>query len=338
MNHGLSDLSTSTGSLAPAKCYGGILNPGVRRRDRRGFNPAPDNNSNTTKTQISSQKPTPAKPSVGTQLKNKSSDSPSSSQSLSNPSAGMAGTSGTKVRSGGIMQSFAKAAASKKDLKPKPAPPTQSSEMGASSAAIACDDDDREEDGPSGFLPKPRAPGNSAASRKAREDREAELKRMMEEGDENEVEEVPSPPGKVLEEPSPGLEEAEINPEEDTQSQGQGDSLGGEVVSSYGNGRRRGKRKVIKKRQVQDDEGYFGKSLQVCLFENGIHTAANHPFSGFSPVTVRDTAWESFSEDEAPPPNKATPPPAPSSGGAAKTKRPAPKGQGSIMSFFGKKT
>lgn len=176
------------------------------------------------------------------------------------------------------MQSFAKAAASKKDLKPKPAAlPTRSSEMGASSAVIASDNDDREEDGPSDFLPKPKTSGDSAASRKAREDREAELKRMMEDDDEDELEEAPSPPGKAPDEPLPGLEDAEIKPEADTQSQGQGDPLGGEVISGSGNGRKRGKRKVIKKRQVQDDEGYFGKSLRVSLFDYGIHTAANHP-------------------------------------------------------------
>lgn len=55
-------------------------------------------------------------------------------------------------------------------------------------------------------------------------------------------------------------------------------------------------------------------------------------------VTVRETAWESFSEDEAPQPKKATPPAAPSAGGSSKARKSAPKGQGNIMSFFAKKS
>lgn len=176
------------------------------------------------------------------------------------------------------MQSFAKAAASKKDSKPKLAPPpAQSSEKKTSSTAMASDDDDGEEDSPSDFLPKPKAPGDSAAARKARDDRVAELKRMMEEDDEDEAEEAPSSPDEVPQETPQDAEEAEMKLEADAQSQGQGDSQGGEVVSGSGNGRKRGKRKVIKKRQVQDDEGYFGKSLQLCLLHGRIYTVANHP-------------------------------------------------------------
>jgi DNA polymerase delta subunit 3 len=52
-------------------------------------------------------------------------------------------------------------------------------------------------------------------------------------------------------------------------------------------------------------------------------------------VTQEEAAWESFSEDE-PAPKKAKPTPAPAAKGAAK-KGAAKPGQGSIMSFFGKK-
>ncbi|TVY44426.1 DNA polymerase delta subunit [Lachnellula occidentalis] len=73
-------------------------------------------------------------------------------------------------------------------------------------------------------------------------------------------------------------------------------------------GRRRGRRRVMKKKTVKDDEGYL--------------------------VTKEEMAWESFSEDEpvAPKPKMQ------SSSTTTKTKKPAAKtGQGSIMSFFGKK-
>ncbi|KAL8840689.1 MAG: hypothetical protein Q9170_001207 [Blastenia crenularia] len=74
-------------------------------------------------------------------------------------------------------------------------------------------------------------------------------------------------------------------------------------------GRRRGRRKVMKKRTLKDEEGYL--------------------------VTKEELAWESFSEDE-PPPKKGTP--ASTASSTVKDKKASVKaGQGSIMSFFGKK-
>ncbi|TVY18646.1 DNA polymerase delta subunit 3 [Lachnellula arida] len=74
-------------------------------------------------------------------------------------------------------------------------------------------------------------------------------------------------------------------------------------------GRRRGRRRVMKKKTVKDDEGYL--------------------------VTKEEMAWESFSEDE---PAPAPKPRVQSSSTTTKAKKPAAKtGQGSIMSFFGKK-
>ncbi|OOQ88412.1 hypothetical protein PEBR_12027 [Penicillium brasilianum] len=70
-------------------------------------------------------------------------------------------------------------------------------------------------------------------------------------------------------------------------------------------GRRRGKRQVMKKRTVKDEEGYL--------------------------VTREEATWESFSEDEPAPPKKKP------AVNVAKSKPGKPGGQGSIMSFFGKK-
>lgn len=52
-------------------------------------------------------------------------------------------------------------------------------------------------------------------------------------------------------------------------------------------------------------------------------------------VTVQETGWESFSEDEPAPPAAKKKPEAGSQ--SAKAKKPAAKGQGNIMSFFSKK-
>ncbi|KAJ8067777.1 hypothetical protein OCU04_003378 [Sclerotinia nivalis] len=81
-----------------------------------------------------------------------------------------------------------------------------------------------------------------------------------------------------------------------------------EPVTTTSNGRRRGRRRVMKKRTVKDEDGYL--------------------------VTKQEQAWESFSEDEPPlaPKAKASVPT------TSKSKKDAPKkGQGNIMSFFGKK-
>lgn len=71
--------------------------------------------------------------------------------------------------------------------------------------------------------------------------------------------------------------------------------------------RRRGKRKVMKEVQMKDDEGYL--------------------------VTKQEAAWESYSEDE-----KVKPEPVKVEKKAPAGKKGAPaKGQGNLMSFFGKK-
>lgn len=75
-------------------------------------------------------------------------------------------------------------------------------------------------------------------------------------------------------------------------------------------GRRRGRRKVMKKKTVKDEEGYL--------------------------VTKAEPAWESFSEDEPLPQQKTLGSTTASSVGKGKKTAGKP-GQGNIMSFFGKK-
>lgn len=77
-------------------------------------------------------------------------------------------------------------------------------------------------------------------------------------------------------------------------------------------GRRRGRRRVMKKKVSKDAEGYL--------------------------VTKEEPAWESFSEDEVVPQAKKVK--LPNTGGSAAAKGKAgtaKKGQGNLMSFFGKK-
>jgi len=100
-----------------------------------------------------------------------------------------------------------------------------------------------------------------------------------------------------------------------------------EPTAVVSGGRRRGRRKVMKKKTIKDDEGYLGSyalTVQAKVNANTVHE-----------VTKEELAWESFSEDEPPLPKEKTP--ASTASSSAKGKKPGGKpGQGNIMSFFGK--
>lgn len=139
------------------------------------------------------------------------------------------------------------------------------------------------------------------AARKAREERAERLRKMMEDDDED-MPDAPAAPATV--EP-----QAEATPTDtaDTPDASQS-ATAAPPASTTQNGRRRGRRRVMKQKKVKDEDGYL--------------------------VTIEETVWESFSEDE-PEPKKQKPAPAkPSS--SAKGKPAGKKGQGSIASFFKK--
>ncbi|KAJ5811512.1 hypothetical protein N7474_007813 [Penicillium riverlandense] len=129
------------------------------------------------------------------------------------------------------------------------------------------------------------------ANRESRKEREEKLKQMMENDDADDEEMPDADEEEPPREPTPPVEQppkpAELKEEATVQG-----------------GRRRGKRQVIKKRTVKDEEGYL--------------------------VTREEATWESFSEDEPAPKKK----PAVQVG---KGKAGKGQGQGNIMSFFGKK-
>lgn len=118
-----------------------------------------------------------------------------------------------------------------------------------------------------------------------------------------------------------------------------------EAVTSQG-GRRRGRRRVMKKKTVQDEDGYLGKPhpLLSSLFPYNhiiilyyILLCESYMWRGCiadtCTVTKEEAVWESFSESE--PEVKKKPVPKPST---AKGKRggSGKYGQGSIASFFKK--
>ncbi|PBP21899.1 hypothetical protein BUE80_DR007305 [Diplocarpon rosae] len=296
--------------LAPK--YGTILNPNVKRRPNRrpppvAAAPAP------TKTQApkpkiseliedakparqeskSSQQSTAAKDFFAkgkeTKSKEKAKQAASSSkESTPNPAT-------VKRDSSSIFKSFTKA---KPKLKSEE---TDSSTIDSPAISAAEEDspmndveeDDEEED----TYVAPPAPSKEIVegNRKSRKEREAALKKMMEDDSE---EEVVKPKAKRQ-------KSEELVEKEKSESVEPADEVPRVAVSD---GRRRGRRRVMKKKTVKDDEGYL--------------------------VTKEEPVWESFSEDE--PVEK--PKPKMQASSTTKTKKPAAKaGQGNIMSFFGKK-
>lgn len=108
------------------------------------------------------------------------------------------------------------------------------------------------DDGEDDSAPVSEPKNESEATGKSRKDRQAELRRMMEEDSEDEVE--PEKEDTPMEEPE---EEAPLPEPEQKEEEPEP----AEVISSTGDGRRRGKRRVMKKKTVMDDQGYLGKLL-----------------------------------------------------------------------------
>ncbi|OIW32156.1 hypothetical protein CONLIGDRAFT_678571 [Coniochaeta ligniaria NRRL 30616] len=294
-------LSTPEDVPSNLKIYGTITNANVRRRERKGLGsrlaaaaPAAPKAAAPKIEAKPAAKPAAAAAKVKEEPKEtQKAPTPAPSAPVSSAASKRAKPALQRGGSGGLMAAFAKGAAAKaKKAESQPATPS-----GDDSSVHPLSDDEEDD---SAVLPKPKAPETAAAKSRAQQ-RKEELQRMMEQDDdEEEVQEKEDTPMEEPEEPEeekPAPESAKEEPVE--------------VVSASGDGRRRGKRKVMKARRFLDEEGNM--------------------------VTVREEAWESFSEDEAPPP-PAPKPKSASSAPAAKGKKAAPKGQGSIMSFFNKKT
>lgn len=307
------EIPCSEDALKLSRKLGNISNSQVKRRDRKGAAvPAPvavksepkPKPSQPLKSEPPKSQATVGKSNAPEKDESKSQAAPSA-KAAAPPASSATGSQGKKPPpsmkrggSGGLMQAFAKA-------KPKKKVET-ASQAQSTDAAMS---DDGEDDSDAVAAPKNVAPADEAAGRKTRKEREDELKRMMEEDDddvdeEKEREDTPMEEPEEEPEPEPSVPVAPEEPEEPA-----------EVVStSKGDGRRRGRKRVMRKKQVMDDQGYL--------------------------VTIQEAAWESFSEDETPASSSKQAKPAvaaPATAPAAKGKKVGGKGQGNIMSFFAKK-
>ncbi|KAG9202937.1 hypothetical protein G6514_003718 [Epicoccum nigrum] len=270
------------------RVYGHIHNPYIKRRTAKY---APPPAAAAPKTAAKSTATPTAKPPVASQLRKEAStvsEDNTSGRSTPQPAAAPSTlkrsdstkSTGTKNKTAGdIFKSFAKAKAKPKE--PTPAPVEDEPMQGMS------EDEGGDEE--------PEVQVDTAkieAAKKARDERAEKLRKMMEDDDED----LPDAPA-VEEKPSEASQpEKAETPQEDEP----------EPTATVQNGRRRGRRRVMKKKTVKDEEGYL--------------------------VTKEEAVWESFSEDE-PEPKRVKPAPKPA---AAKGKPAAKKGQGSIASFFKK--
>ncbi|EHK15822.1 uncharacterized protein TRIVIDRAFT_40100 [Trichoderma virens Gv29-8] len=303
----LSDYRKIEDSAKTLDTYGIIANPQARKKDRKGrpFVPAPS--ASAPKSVKQEPQPTLPKPSQPEKVKHEAKEAPSAESTPSSSAGKKPPATLKRGASGGIMQSFAKAAAKPSKPKPKPEPKAKEEDT---SMALSDDGEAEDED-----LPASKSVDLEALKR-TRKQREEELMRMMEDADDEVKEEAKKEDEQSDEEMEEASEaEPEPEPEPEPEQQPKEDKEPTEVISTSGDGRRRGKRRVMKKKRILDDQGYM--------------------------VTIQEAAWESFSEDEAPPPaaTKSTPASTPASSTQKSKKAAAGKSgsQGSIMSFFSKK-
>ncbi|KAG9677172.1 hypothetical protein KCU99_g2044, partial [Aureobasidium melanogenum] len=290
------------------KQYGVIQNAQVKRRSMRNQHhqkeqPAqkatPSNlDTKAAKSMFSSSRPA-AKKDASKDTTNSAKSTPDSSQASTQASAKPAATKTAPLKREGssLFKAFAKA---------KPKTLSQATESSAEPSpgvgSAAKEDeamhdlsDEEADDEDAAMLDEGAITETGGKSKKERED---ELRRMMDMEDEPMID---APTKAVAAEVS---ERAEDEPDSKPEAQTKAEP---EETVTVSDGRRRGRRRVMKKKTVQDEEGYL--------------------------VTREEAAWESFSEEE-PAPKKAKVSVAPTT---AKTKKAAPKGQGNIMSFFSKK-
>jgi DNA polymerase delta subunit 3 len=169
------------------------------------------------------------------------------------------------------------------------------------------DEDDEDDDGNDEILIAPTKQVDdqkAVEALKARKEREEQLRKMMDDDDDDEpMQDAPDSPIEEEVDESKAIDLArKIDPPQKVKDENLDQS-------TTQNGRRRGRRRVMKKRTFTDEEGYL--------------------------VTKEEAEWESFSEDE--PEIKKPKPSSQTFGGAGSKKKVQPKGQGNIMSFFGKK-
>ncbi len=235
-------LPATDGQSASQKTYGTITNSRAHRRKRPGGIAPPPSIVQTAKPDVKAavSKPASTASPASTKEEQKEAKAPATTKQTATKKPVPPLKRGTS--SGGIMQAFAKGA-SAKPKKKQDSQPAAPSPAGDSSMALSDDGEDDSE-----LVPRAKAAAAGEESgRKSRKEREEQLRRMM---DDNSEEDDEKPDTPMEEAPEPQEEAPVPVPNEEP----------AEVVSaSSGDGRRRGKRRVMRKKQVMDDQGYLGQ-------------------------------------------------------------------------------
>jgi DNA polymerase delta subunit 3 len=242
--------------LVAWKQYGTIQNPNVKRRTQK--RPPPDAPAPATKQPVAKAKPVPVLEKQASKASNDS--GPNSAKATPVPEKATDATkkktatkpATVKRQPSDIFKSFAKGANKAKKVAstessaaPSPAPTTSAKEdesMGGMS------DDDPDNPGEDEEIEV------DAGTGKSKKDREADLKAMMDCDDD--------PMEDIEEEATQGaIDTPKESEAEDSQATKQEEP---QETMTVENGRRRGRRRVMKKKTVKDDEGYLGESCPCC--------------------------------------------------------------------------
>lgn len=247
--------------LVAWKQYGTIQNPNAKRRTRRTGPPPPPpvaTDSKLKATTVAAKKDTPAAV--------KADSRPSSAKGTPEPGNAAKSTSTSKPAAlkrdtSNIFKSFSKAAtkpkkqdsASSAETTPAPASKTEKEDEPMTGFS---DDEDEDEDGEDA-MPTTAATESkkkAAPSGRSKKEREAELQAMMDAEEEEQPRIEKDEDEDMDDAPSPGtppaVEEAEAAADEKATEPAE--------TVTVENGRRRGRRRVMKKKTVEDEEGYLG--------------------------------------------------------------------------------
>jgi DNA polymerase delta subunit 3 len=331
------DVFVKEDPLQHNKTYGVIQNPNVRRRKgKRPLIPSgPASKFQAVKDEPKKTAPAAqptTKSAAPTTSKSEEQSRPSSRDSTSTTTSTTKPT--LKRDASDLFRAFAKQGQSK-----KPTTPAQSQSQSQDTKMTDADDEEGESEDEALFLDnntrKPATKKRPSDAKKERDDKAAKLRKMMESDDEDEpavpnvekaagIDPEHDEPPAAKSETDANLPSKDRNAAEDEVAWSASDSESKKDAAppeSTGPTRRRGKRKVMKKKTMKDEDGYL--------------------------VTKEEAVWESFSEDEAEPLKasgttknafgslKGASQSQKSSAGTGGSKKKG--GGGNIMSFFGKK-
>lgn len=151
------------------------------------------------------------------------------------------------------MQAFAKGANAPKPKKREPLAAMVKKPAAEEDTAMGMSDDGGDDDNDEDVIPK----AQQVVGGKSRQERQEELRKMMEDDDDAEDAEDEKDEDEREDTPMEDVEEEKpAEPAAPAKDEGPSEV----VTASSGDGRRRGKRRVMRKKMIEDKDGYLGRS------------------------------------------------------------------------------